>query len=435
LANPHPVPAAPAHRDMASPAGHPSAVDGGLHRIQAEMNAALASMSDAIWIADAGGRTLRVNDAFLKVHRFTDALSGTLPLEDYFQIFHVRHPDGGRVEHADWPGARALRGESATSQVFELQRCDTGETWIMSYSYAPILAEDGLQVCGAVVTSRNVTEHFRMQQEIQASRARLRRMLAAQDSATEMERRRIARDLHDDLQQHLAAIRIELASAVSGWITDPDELAALMRRAHDMAGDAIESVRRIVQDLRPRILDGEGLSGALRGLLDGFGERTQLPCRFIGHDAESHTPGIDADDTLDEDLAVTLYRVAQEALTNIHKHAQAASVEVRLDRDDAGWVRMSVRDDGIGVSSQDFERNHSLGILGMQERLAAHGGRLEVRGRPDGGTVVEALAPATAQVAPAAYRKAAERERERERRWWQNPGPDPAAVTDRTSAS
>jgi signal transduction histidine kinase len=398
------VPASRGHHNLASPPGDTTAADGGLQRIQAEMNAALASMSDAIWIADAEGRTLRVNDAFLKVHRFADAPSGTLPLEAYFRIFQVRQPDGQPVDHADWPGACALRGESATSQVFELQRCDTGETWIMSYSYAPILSEDGRQVCGAVVTSREVTEHFRMQQEIQASRARLRRMLAAQDSATEMERRRIAQDLHDDLQQHLAAIRIELAAAVNGWITDPDDIAALMRRAHDLTGGAIESVRRIVQDLRPRVLDDEGLSGALRSLLDGFGERSQLRCRFIADGAHSQACCAESDDALDADLAVALYRVAQEALTNIHKHARAASVEVRLARDDAGWVRLSVRDDGIGVSPQDFERNHSLGILGMQERLAAHGGRLEVRSGPEGGTVVEALAPAAAP-APRAGRQ------------------------------
>jgi PAS domain S-box-containing protein len=374
------------------------------------MDAAFASMSDAIWIANAGGQTLRVNDAFLRTHGFQGEYSGHLPLAEYFKLLEVSSPKGEVLDFKQWPGARALRGESASSQIFEVQRRDTGRRWIISCSYAPILSDIDGHICGAVVTSRDVTEQFRMQRELEASRTRLRRLLAVQHRATEKERRRIAQDLHDDLQQHLAAIRIELAMAVNGWTTDPADLAALMRRAHDMTGEAMESVRRIVQDLRPRILDGEGLAGALRSLLDGFGERTQLQCRFIGHDAESHAPGIDADETLDEDLAVTLYRVAQEALTNIHKHARAASVEVRLDRDDAGWVRMSVRDDGIGVSSQDFERNHSLGIVGMQERLAAYGGRLEVRGRPDGGTVVEALAPVIAQVAPAAHCNAADGE-------------------------
>ncbi|MGA1318507.1 MAG: histidine kinase [Rubrivivax sp.] len=413
MANPQPVPAMHGHHNLASPPGHTTSADGGLQRIQAEMNAALASMSDAIWIADAEGRTVRVNDAFLRVHRFSDPLPKNLSLEDYFGLFLVRRTDGTAVVRAQWPGSCALRGETAREQVLEVQRSDTGETWLMSYSYTPIMGEGGASIAGAVVTSREVTEEFRIRRDLEASRARMRRLLAAKDSATEQERRRIAQDLHDDLQQHLAAIRIELAAAVNGWVTAPDELAALVRRAHDLSGEAIESVRRIVQDLRPRVLDGEGLSSALRSLAEGFGERTQLRCQFVNAGAEDDMAGLRGGDTLDGDLAVTLYRVAQEALTNVYKHAKATSVDIRLDHNAAGRVCLSIQDDGIGVSAPDLSRNHSLGILGMQERLATHGGQLDVRCAPAGGTVVEAQVPAAALVTDDAI---AERERERE---WQ----------------
>lgn len=142
-------------------------MDSGLQRIGAEMNAALSSMSDAIWIADAHGRTLRVNDAFLKTHRFQESHDDCmLRLEEYFDLFHVCRPDGQAVEHAQWPGACALRGESGTSLIYQLQRRDTGETWFMSYSYAPILSDGSAQIAGAVVTSRDVTEQLRMQREI-----------------------------------------------------------------------------------------------------------------------------------------------------------------------------------------------------------------------------------------------------------------------------
>ncbi len=369
-----------------------------MHRLRAEMNAAFASMSDAVWIADASGQTLRVNDAFLKTHGFTDEYSGRLPLDEYFELFQLRQPAGEVVDCAQWPGARALRGESASSQVFEVQRRDTGRTVIISCSYAPILSDIDGHICGAVVTSRDVTEQFRMQRDLEASRTRLRRLLAVQHRAAEKERRRIAQDLHDDLQQHLAAIRLELAMALNGGTTDTADLAAWMRRVHDLTGDALESVRRIVQDLRPRILDGQGLATALRGLLEGFGERTGIDCRFAGEgDAWGDTGGDPADhgsnSALDGDLATSLYRVAQEALTNIHKHANARAVEMRFDRDDAGQVRLTIHDDGVGVSARDLCKNNSLGILGMQERLAAHGGRLDVRAAPQGGTVVEAIAP------------------------------------------
>ena len=393
------------------------------------MDAAFASMSDAIWIADASGQTLRVNDAFLRTHGFPDEGSGRLPLNKYFELLQVRRPEGEVLDFEQWPGARALRGESASSQVFEVQRRDTGRRWIISCSYAPILSDIDGHICGAVVTSRDVTEHFRMQRDLEASRTRLRRLLAVQHRATEKERRRIAQDLHDDLQQHLAAIRIELAMALNGWTTDATDLATLMRRAHDMIGDALESVRRILQDLRPRVLDGQGLATALRGLLEGFGERTGIDCRFAGEgDTRDDTGGRPADhgsdSALDGDLATSLYRVAQEALTNIHKHANARAVEMRFDRDDAGQVRLTIHDDGVGVSPRDLCKNNSLGILGMQERLAAQGGRLDVRAAPQGGTVVEAIAPVTPP--PSDGEPSAERERERS--GGKILGPDPAVV-------
>jgi signal transduction histidine kinase len=407
--------------------------DTGLLRIRAEMNAAFASMSDAIWIADAGGRTVRFNGAFLKAHRFTDEHSGCQRLDDCRALFLLRHPDGGAVDFSEWPGARALRGEFASSQVFEIQRRDTSEAWMMSYSYAPILSDIDGHLCGAVVTGRDVTEHFRLRRDLEASRTRLRRLLAVQHRAAEKERRRIAQDLHDDLQQHLAAIRIELAMALNGWTIAPAHLAASARRAHEMTGEALEAVRRIVQDLRPRILDGQGLAAALRGLLAGFGERTGIDCHFFDEsetvvdDGEAERENADAgpDGALAEDLATSLYRVAQESLTNIHRHANAGTVEMRFGREGTGQVRLTIRDDGVGLSAQDLSRNHSLGILGMQERLAAHGGRLDVRGAPNGGTIVEAIAP---PAPPQAEAEAAEREREREREidggiWWQNNGP------------
>ena len=113
-------------------------------------------------------------------------------------------------------------------------------------------------------------------------------------------------------------------------------------------------------------------------------------------------------------------------MTNIHKHANARSVEMQFDRDDTGQVRLTIRDDGVGVSAQDLRRNHSLGILGMQERLAAYGGRLDVRAAAQGGTVVEAIVPTTSPSGDSD--PGAERERERERSGGKILDPDPAVV-------
>jgi signal transduction histidine kinase len=193
-----------------------------------------------------------------------------------------------------------------------------------------------------------------------------RQLLRAQED----ERRRIARELHDQAGQVLTAVKIEL---------DLDG----RREASEMVGQALAQVRDLGNLLRPTVLDDLGLLPALRGLVEDFGRRTRIDARL---EAEGSLG------PLAPDLQVAVYRVVQEALTNVARHAGAQRVTVRVELEN-GTVRLSIEDDGRGVSG---EPRPNLGLLGIRERITELGGALTIGSEPGSGFRLEAVIPAGA---------------------------------------
>jgi signal transduction histidine kinase len=190
-----------------------------------------------------------------------------------------------------------------------------------------------------------------------------RQLLRAQED----ERRRIARELHDEAGQVLTAVKIEL---------DLDG----RREASAMVGRALDQVRDISNLLRPAALDDLGLGPALRGLVEEFARRTRVETRLEGVDG---LPNVGAD------AQVVIYRMVQEALTNVARHAGAGRAWVRFARH-GGALHVTVEDDGRGFQGQPVPH---LGLLGMRERVTALGGSLTLEGRPGAGARVEARIP------------------------------------------
>ncbi len=221
----------------------------------------------------------------------------------------------------------------------------------------------------------------RAEKKLQASQARLRELAAFLQTVREEERSRIARELHDELGQSLTALRIDLGwlrsrcTGVDGGVGDRLASAlALVERT-------VEAVRRISEDLRPRMLDDLGLAAAVEHYVDQFAERTGISCTLAMNRDEFE---------IGSRTATAIFRIAQEAMTNGARHAGAGNVAVRIDQSDEG-IRLSVRDDGRGFAETDVGK--TLGLLGMRERVAALGGRLEVESAPDQGTSIEAWIP------------------------------------------
>jgi signal transduction histidine kinase len=234
---------------------------------------------------------------------------------------------------------------------------------------------------------RRAEERLRAEAELRRSEDALRALTERLDGIREEEGTRIARELHDEVGQALTGLKLDLAALRRSL---PEADAATLERIAGMSALAdatIERVRRISGELRPLLLDQLGLLPAVEAYLERFGERTGVRTRLEA--------ALD-EEALDRRRASALFRILQEALTNVARHAAAAGVTVRLaaEGDD---VVLTVSDDGRGFAAP---AGPGLGLLGMRERARAAGGRVTVEGAPGRGTVVTARLPRAAGPAP-----------------------------------
>jgi signal transduction histidine kinase len=205
-------------------------------------------------------------------------------------------------------------------------------------------------------------------------------------SVQEEERRRLSRELHDEAGQSLTGLVLNLQLLHAEVPEDQGSLRQRLRDAGALARGTAERIRLIARGLRPPVLDTLGLNASLRGLCHEVARRTGLSIEYTGTDVPP----------LPDTVTICLYRVLQEALTNVAKHARARQVRVGL-RDDAESVSLWVEDDGVGFDTQASmsprDPSRGIGLLGMQERLEQLGGQLEIASRPRRGTRLLAEVP------------------------------------------
>lgn len=221
----------------------------------------------------------------------------------------------------------------------------------------------------------DVTQRQRELQELQDSRQALRRLSASIVEGREAERRRIARELHDELGQSLSALKLELSACVDDALLDRHRQR--VRHMLQRLDEIMAAVRRIAIDLRPQMLDDLGLGPAVEWLVQDFGRHTGLRC----------TTRLDDVGALADSAATALYRMVQEALTNVLRHARATEVAVELRLRD-GCAQLTVRDNGVGLQGERGPHDRQFGLLGMQERADMLGGQFRVTSTKGGGTCV-----------------------------------------------
>ncbi len=233
-----------------------------------------------------------------------------------------------------------------------------------------------------IIIVRNITA-LRKAEALKASNEQLRSLSVHLEAAREQERMLIAREIHDELGQQLTALRFDL-----GWMNKklPDNLTMLAERTMSMSqlvDSTIKTVQRIAMELRPRLLDDLGLVAAMEWQVHEFQARTGLFCYLTIEPGEI---------VVDQGRSTSVFRVFQEALTNIIRHACATSVDVTLKADGA-VLQLDIVDNGKGITQSQLTANSSLGIMGMHERIRQWGGDVVISGRAGKGTVVGVTIP------------------------------------------
>lgn len=267
-----------------------------------------------------------------------------------------------------------------------IQRPD-GRIRVLYCRGQPVVHEtDGRRTTRLVGTAQDVTERRRTEERLRESQRRLRTLTAHREAILEEERARISREIHDELGEVLTAAKLDLA-----WIRDslPRASAGIGTRLDELSGrldTTVKIVRRIATELRPVVLDQLGLAAATEWQVRDFARRTGLACSARAELGDLRLP---------RETATGLFRILQEALTNIARHAQASMVRVDL-RAVQDTVCLEVEDDGRGIDDPEAAGPDTLGLLGMRERVLLLGGALELSALEPSGTRLSVWAPVPA---------------------------------------
>ena len=253
-------------------------------------------------------------------------------------------------------------------------------------SAAPIRSDDG-QIVGAIIVNEDVTQRVRAESELRSALEELKALSLKLVEVQETERHELSRELHDRIGQNLTALGFNLETVTARLGGNDPDIASRLQDSLELVKTTFDAVIDLLAELRPPMLDDMGLPAALEWYGKQFSARTGLEVSIVADRARK----------LDPQSEIVLFRIAQEALSNVARHASARHVDVKLGSSKGEQI-LSISDDGVGVDAREERRSAAdgFGIVTMRERARAIGGRLEVRRRPEGGTSVIVRVKSTA---------------------------------------
>jgi PAS domain S-box-containing protein len=340
--------------------------------------------SDGFWVVDRDGRLLDANEAYARRSGYTREELLRMSIVD----FEAKEAAADIAAHID---TIVRKG----TDVFEtLHQAKDGTVWPVEITVRHRSDRPGQILCFL----RDITERIRVEEErkrsaemlqlrtaeLERSHQLLQALTAVQESIQEEERKRIARELHDELAQKLTVLKLQTRSIISTLSEGSPGLAQQAQEMNSLLTETMHAVSHIAANLRPPVLDELGLVSALHDLVEEFSERTRIECDF-----SVHPQGL----SVDNRLATPLYRMVQEALTNVARHAEATEVIVSLYRNPSGKITLNISDDGKGLPTEKQPTRGSFGLIGMRERTAMLGGEITIHSQPGAGTSIEIVIP------------------------------------------
>lgn len=339
-----------------------------------QLDAIVKTAMDAIIITSGSGRIINFNSAAEKMFKMAAADAYGRSIRELLPSTDLKSPPISRGYEGFTPGqpilAAGLRRDGREFPV---------ETAI---SHTSVEGEDYL-----TLILRDITDRIENEERLATLNDRLRNLALRLQTIGEQERTTLAREIHDVVGQALTVMKIDVVRArrkLSECTSDRHEdIVKQLSSVVNQIDESITTVQRISTQLRPALLDQFGLSAAIEWEAEQFTKRTHIPCRAtLPEDSPEPTP----------DQATALFRILQECLTNIIRHADATAVEIALHRTPTE-IHLKVSDNGRGTPPEHLDNVKSLGLLGMRERAMALGGTTELKSPPEGGTVVSVSIP------------------------------------------
>lgn len=342
-----------------------------LRDAKAVLQAAMDQSPAGIVVADApDGRLRYVNSAALLIRGSTcEEVVDGVGLDQYVATWQMFDLNGAPLSPDEVPLTRAIKYGETNHREFIIRRTDHDDRIVFANA-APIIDSHG-EVAAAIVVFLDITERRRAEERMH---------LLAQHLQTvrEEERKRISRELHDDIGQILTAIKIDLAGVEAGCRCEGDTKNK-MADIQQLLIEGIQSVHTLCRQLRPGALDDLSLLDALEGLVEDWKNRNRVECDLFA----------DVDDeALSDEVRTVVFRMVQEALTNVSRYAKASKVEINLVAD-GQTINVTITDNGCGMEPGAADKPTSFGLLGMRERVETLGGTLCIESAPGQGTRIE----------------------------------------------
>ena len=333
------------------------------------------NISEGFVIQDKNGIITSANERFLGMIGYKQREVLGRPITEFLGEGWLKREDEpvAREEEVRWRSVELAWKRKDGKRIYTI------------LSRKPIYDQKG-RFEGSVSVLTDITDRREVELELRRSQEELRSLSHHIQSVREKESKRMAGEIHDVLGQQLTALKIDLSwllSRVAPLGESGKEIQDRIGAMSDLVDKTIQSVQKISAELRPVLLDDLGLGPAIEWLAQDFENRTKIKCRVR----------LSCDDIdLDPDRSTSIFRISQEALTNVARHAKATAIDISLGEQNGALV-LRISDNGKGIKENEIYAPSSLGLMGMRERLRPFSGKLEISGIPDKGTALTVTLP------------------------------------------